>query len=195
MRCCMLYPRIILWLSMDYLTIMPGLSLDDLWISPRFSLDYPWIIPRLSLDYPWVIPILSLALSGYLGLSLSSITAGESKLLPFKPSFFSETGSIKELTILKMYRGSTKKFFYGFFSSFLGLATSEPYILKILIDPQCHFVYLFTFSGTVCIKTYRYYISSISLQYLRCLLGISLVYLKYITGISQVYFVYISGIS
>ena len=49
-----------------------------------------------------------------------------------------------------MYRGSTKKFFYGFFSSFLGLATSEPYILKILIDPQCHFVYLFTYSSTVC---------------------------------------------
>ena len=60
--------------------------------------------------------------------------------------FFSPTGSIEELTILKMYRGSTKKFFYGFFSSFLGLATSEPYILKILIDPQCHFVYLFTYS-------------------------------------------------
>ena len=54
----------------------------------KLSLDYPKIIPRLSLDYPWIIPVLSLALSGYLGLSLSSITAGESKLLPFKPFCF-----------------------------------------------------------------------------------------------------------
>ena len=39
-----------------------------------------------------------------------------------------------------------------------------------------------------------YYISDISLVYIRYVPGTSLVYLKYITGISQVYIMFISGI-
>ena len=64
---------------------IPELSLDYPGIILVLSLDCHLIIPWLSLDYPWIVPGLSLAsLLVYLRLSLLSVKAGESKLLPFE---------------------------------------------------------------------------------------------------------------
>ena len=61
-----------------------GFSLNFPKIVPRLSLNFPKIIPRLSLNYPFIIPGLFLyypLLYRVIGLSLSSIIAGETKLL------------------------------------------------------------------------------------------------------------------
>ena len=71
------------------------------------------IIPGFPLDFPCIIPGLSLALLGYLGLSLSSIKAGDSKLLLFETFpcpllfFFLPTGSI-DGQFMRVHSGTQK---------------------------------------------------------------------------------------
>ena len=83
------YPKIFPEISRDYPLIILGLSLDFPRIIHRLSKDYLLIFPSLYLDYPGMIPRLKQARASYCYLETFSL-------------FFSPTGSIEELALLKM---------------------------------------------------------------------------------------------